>query len=43
MAAELDSHLAQDIEVNRKNGSTKKQIKASTGGFELATPRDHNG
>ena len=27
LAAELDSHLAQDIEANRKNGSTKKQSK----------------
>lgn len=43
MAAELDPHLAQDIQTNRKNGSTKKRIKASTGGFELATPRDRNG
>ena len=43
LAAELDSHLAQDVEVNRKNGSGKKTIKAPTGSFELATPRDRNG
>ncbi|HCQ4713456.1 TPA: IS256 family transposase, partial [Escherichia coli] len=43
LAAELDSHLAQDFEVNRKNGSGKKTIKAPTGSFELATPRDRNG
>ncbi|KHT34501.1 transposase [Pectobacterium carotovorum subsp. carotovorum] len=28
LAAELDSHLAQDLEPNRKNGSGKKTIKA---------------
>ncbi|SFU67086.1 hypothetical protein SAMN05421784_11774 [Xenorhabdus koppenhoeferi] len=38
LAAELDAHLAQDIEVNRRNGSTKKTIKAPTDHFELATP-----
>ncbi|MBD2786441.1 IS256 family transposase, partial [Xenorhabdus sp. 3] len=43
LAAELDSYLAQDIEVNRRNGSTKKTIKTPTGHFELATPRDRNG
>ncbi|MGP3682105.1 IS256 family transposase, partial [Yersinia enterocolitica] len=31
LAAELDSHLAQDIEANRKNGSTKKTVKTPTG------------
>ncbi|HDM8334000.1 TPA: IS256 family transposase [Yersinia enterocolitica] len=43
LAAELDFHLAQDIEANRKNGSTKKTVKTPTGAFELATPRDRNG
>lgn len=43
LAAELDSHLAQDVEANRKNGSGKKTIKATTGSFELTTPRDRNG
>ncbi len=43
LAAELDSYLANDLETNRKNGSTKKTIKAPTGNFELATPRDRNG
>lgn len=27
LAAELDSHLAQDVEVNRKNGSGKRPLK----------------
>ncbi|WP_455428412.1 IS256 family transposase [Dryocola sp. LX212] len=43
LAAELDSHLAQDIAANRKNGSSKKTLKTPTGAFELATPRDRNG
>lgn len=43
LAAELDSHLINDAEANRRNGSTKKTIKAPTGSFELATPRDRNG
>ncbi|MEE7413244.1 transposase [Escherichia marmotae] len=42
LSAELESHLAQDVEANRKNGSGKKTIKAPTGTFELATPRDRN-
>lgn len=43
LSAELDSHLAADIEANRKNGSGKKTIRAATGNFELATPRDRSG
>ncbi len=43
LAAELDSHLAQDLEANRKNGSTPKTVKTPTGAFELATPRERNG
>ncbi|EFI6096601.1 IS256 family transposase [Escherichia coli] len=43
LAAELDSHLANDVKANRRNGVTKKTIKAPTGRFELATPRDRNG
>lgn len=43
LAAELDSHLTNDTEANRRNGSTKKTIKAPTGSFELTTPRDRNG
>ena len=33
LKAELDSHLATDESVNRKNGTTKKTIKSSTGSF----------
>jgi putative transposase len=43
LTAELDSHLAQDVEANRKNGSTRKTVKTPTGAFEPATPRDRNG
>lgn len=43
LAAELDSHLAQNIAANRKNGSSRKTLKTPTGAFELATPRDCNG
>lgn len=43
LAAELDSHLAQELEANRRNGTTRKTIKVPSGNFELATPRDRNG
>ena len=43
LQAELESHLAQDLEQNRKNGTTKKTMKSSSGTFELETPRDRNG
>lgn len=31
LASVLDSHLAQDIEANRKNGSSRKTLKIRTG------------
>jgi len=43
LQAELESHLAQDLERNRKNGSTSKTMKTEHGTFELETPRDRNG
>lgn len=43
LTAELDSHLAQELDSNRRNGTTRKTIKAPCGNFELATPRDRNG
>ncbi|MCP1064956.1 transposase [Serratia symbiotica] len=42
LVAELDSHLDQDLETNRKNGSTPKTVKTPTGAFELATPRERS-
>ncbi len=38
LEAELDSHLAQEVSSNRRNGRTKKTIKSLDGKFELETP-----
>lgn len=43
LQAELESHLEAEEQPNRKNGSGKKTIKASSGSFELNTPRDRSG
>jgi transposase-like protein len=43
LQAEIESHLAQDLEKNRKNGYTSKTMKTEHGAFELETPRDRNG
>ena len=43
LQAEIESHLAQDLERNRKNGYTKKTMRTEHGEFELNTPRDRNG
>ena len=43
LAAEIDSHLAQDLSTNRKNGYAKKTMKSDHGEFELEVPRDRNG
>lgn len=43
LKAELDSHLANTQQPNRKNGSTSKTIKTASGSFELDTPRDRAG
>jgi len=39
----LDSHLGREINANRRNGKSKKNIKSLNGGFELKTPRDRAG
>ena len=41
--AELDQHLKSIDEPNRRNGATSKTMKASSGSFELNTPRDRAG
>ena len=41
--AELDQHLTSIDEPNRRNGVTSKTMKASSGSFELNTPRDRAG
>ncbi len=43
LAAEIDSHLTQDLSKNRKNGYSSKTIKSDHGEFELDVPRDRNG
>jgi len=43
LAAEIDSHLAQDLSKNRKNGYATKTIKSDYGKFKLDVPRDRNG
>lgn len=43
LQAELETHLSQDLERNRKNGKSSKTMKSSNGTFELETPRDRNG
>jgi putative transposase len=43
LEAELDSHLAQDVVPNHKNGKTRKTVKSTAGPFELETPRDRAG
>ena len=43
LQAEIETYLAQDLERNRKNGTTSKTMKSQNGTFELDTPRDRNG
>lgn len=43
MQAELDEHLSDKEQPNRKNGSTAKTVKSPAGSFELNTPRDRAG
>ena len=40
LEAELDTHLAEEIAPNRKNGKSRKKMKSTSGEFELETPRD---
>lgn len=43
MQAELEQHLSEETNPNRKNGSTRKTMKSTSGSFELNTPRDRAG
>jgi transposase-like protein len=43
MQAELEAHLETEEQPNRKNGSTRKTMKSTSGNFELDTPRDRSG
>lgn len=43
MKAELEQHLQEESQPNRRNGSSKKTMKTASGAFELETPRDRAG
>lgn len=43
LKAELEQHIENDPTPNRKNGSTRKTIKSTSGNFQLNTPRDRAG
>ncbi len=43
LEGELDSHLAQAITANRRNGKSSKTIRSLNGSFELESPRDRAG
>jgi len=43
LEAEADTHLAQEIAPNRRNGKSRKTMKSSSGSFELETSRDRAG
>ncbi len=43
LKAELEAHLGEEDAPNRKNGTTKKTVKSTSGSFELETPRDRSG
>ena len=43
LEGELDSHLADEVSGNRRNGKSKKTVKSTSGEFELETPRDRAG
>jgi len=43
LQAEIESHLAQDLSENRRNGYGQKTMRTEHGEFELNTPRDRNG
>jgi putative transposase len=43
LEGEIDSHLADEVLANRRNGKSKKTVKSTSGSFELETPRDRAG
>ena len=43
LEGEIESHIANDVVPNRRNGKSKKTIKSTSGNFELETPRDRAG
>jgi len=43
LTAELEAHLGEETEPNRKNGKSAKTVKTSAGNIRLDTPRDRSG
>ena len=43
LEGELESHIADDVFRNRKNGKSNKTLKTSVGRIDLETPRDRAG
>ena len=43
LAGEIDSHLTQDLNKNRKNGYATKTMKSEHVSFDLDVPRDRDG
>lgn len=43
LQAELEEYLENENQPNRRNGSSKKTVKTTTGSFELNTSRDRAG
>jgi transposase-like protein len=43
LEGEIEAHIEESEEANRKNGKTRKQLKTPVGTVDLATPRDRNG
>lgn len=43
MNGELEAHIEEQEEPNRKNGKGRKQVKTPVGNVEIETPRDRNG
>lgn len=43
LEGELDAHLDESAEANRRNGKGSKQVKTGFGTVSITTPRDRNG
>lgn len=43
LEGELDAHIEETEEANRKNGKGKKRVKTPIGAVDIITPRDRNG
>lgn len=42
LEGELEGHLQEDPEPNRRNGKSRKKVKTAQGAVEISTPRDRN-